>query len=279
MPSDSRAAMPALSDYPSELRQSSQKGGLRVRHGEARTGEDPLVSIVTVVRNGVSTLSRTVQSVLAQDYPRVEYIVVDGESTDGTLDLLRSYEDRLALWVSEPDAGISDAFNKGIALARGDIIGLLNSDDWYEPDAIRSAVAAMQHSGADIACGKLQYWEADRNTYLVTSDPELLESGMTVGHPTVFARRTCYARIGLYRLDFRLAMDYEWLLRAKAGGARFVAVDRCLSNMQGGGIGDHRWRQSQREVARARSLHVTGAGSAFAQNLYVARSLFKGSVR
>ncbi len=280
MPTESRIAVPTLSDYPAAPGRFRTMGGLRGRgQGEARSAQMPLVSVVTAVRDGVSTLSRTVESVLAQDYPRVEYLVVDGASTDGTLKLLQSYDDRLALWVSEPDAGISDAFNKGIALARGEIIGLLNSDDWYEPDAIRGAVVAMQHSGADIACGKLQYWESGRRTYLVTSDPDLLHTGMTVGHPTVFARRSCYERLGLFRLDFSLAMDYEWLVRAKAAGARFVAVDRCLSNMQGGGVGDRRWRQSQREVARARALHVAGAGSAIAQGLYVARSLFKGFVR
>lgn len=239
----------------------------------------PLVSIVTVVRNGAATFECAMQSVLTQEYPRVEYIVVDGGSTDGTLDIIRSRDDRIAVWVSETDAGISDAFNKGIAFAHGDIVGILNSDDWYEPGAISAAVHALAESGADIAYGKLQYWENNRRTYLVTSDASLLDGGMTVGHPTVFVRRACYERLGLFRLDFRQAMDYEWLLRAKAGGARFCFVDLCLANMQGGGVGDRNWRQSQSEVARARTIHLPNARGAIPYWSYLCMAIAKGTIR
>jgi len=239
----------------------------------------PLVSIVTVVRNGATTFERALQSVLSQDYPRVEYIVVDGGSTDGTLDIIRSRDDRITVWVSETDAGISDAFNKGVAFAHGDIVGILNSDDWYEPGAISSAVHALAETGADIAYGKLQYWENDRRTYLVTSDESLLDRGMTVGHPTVFVRRPCYERLGLFRLDFRQAMDYEWLLRAKSGGARFCFVDTCLANMQGGGVGDRHWRISQSEVARARAIHLPNARGAIPYWTYLWLAIAKGTIR
>lgn len=278
--SEAFPALPGFADYAAEPSPDVPAGGLRTR-GTGKVGDqiEPLVSIVTIVRNGASTLRRTIESVLTQDYPRIEHIVVDGESTDGTLDLLRASDTRIALWTSEPDQGISDAFNKGIALSRSEIIGLLNSDDWYEPGAIRAAVTAINESGADVACGSLQYWEGGCRTYLVTSDPEQLERGMTVGHPTVFVRRKCYEAIGLYRLDFRLAMDYEWLLRAKTRESRFVKVDACLSNMQGGGIGDRRWRMSQREVARARALHVKGADTALAYHGFVVRALARGLVR
>lgn len=241
--------------------------------------DQPLVSVVTVVRNGVETLERAMQSVLTQEYPRIEYIVIDGGSTDGTLDIIRSRDDRIAVWVSEADAGISDAFNKGIALAHGGIVGILNSDDWYEPGAISAAVDALAKSGADIAYGKLQYWQNDHRTYLVASDASLLEGGMTVGHPTVFVRRACYERFGLFRLDFRQAMDYEWLLRAKIAGARFCFVDRCLANMQGGGIGDRQWRQSQREVARARAMHIPNASGAISYWTYLGWAITKGTIR
>ena len=267
-------------DYPAMPGAESQKGGRRTQEAIGVVAAPlSLVSIVTVVRNGAKTLPRALDSVLSQDYPEIEYLIVDGGSTDGTLDLLRANQGRIGLWISEPDRGISDAFNKGIALSRGETIGLLNSDDWYEPGAIRAAVAQMQKAGADIACGRLQYWDGDRRTYLASSDPAQLGRGMTVGHPTVFVRRDSYRRLGLFRLDFRLAMDYEWLLRAANAGARFAVVDRCLANMQGGGVGDRRWRDSQREVAKARALHLVGAGSAFAYHTYIARRLFMGSVR
>ena len=214
------------------------------------------MSVVTVVRNGAASLRRAVDSVASQNYPTVEYIVVDGASTDGTVSLIESLDDQLDVWTSEPDDGISDAFNKGISLACGGIIGLLNSDDWYEPDSIENAVRALEQSRADIAYGSMQYWRGAARSFLVHGDDRALTREMTIGHPAVFVRRDCYARFGLFRLDFRLAMDYEWLLRAKAGGARFVKVEQCLANMQEGGIGDRKWHRSQREVARARALHL-----------------------
>jgi glycosyltransferase involved in cell wall biosynthesis len=214
------------------------------------------VSVVTVVRNAVTTLQRAADSVRSQRYPTFEHIVVDGASTDGTVPLLESLDDRFSVWISEADDGISDAFNKGIALARGSVIGLLNGDDWYEPDAIGNALAALERSGADIAYGSMQYWHGSVRSFLVHGDDRALNREMTIGHPAVFVRRDCYERFGLFRLDFRLAMDYEWLLRAKVGGARFVKVEHCLANMQVGGIGDRNWHRSQREVARARALHL-----------------------
>jgi len=249
-------------------------------HGMSVAGDrQPLVSIVTIVRNGARTIERALRSVLSQEYPRVEYIVIDGGSTDGTLDIIRSCDDRIAVWVSETDTGISDAFNKGVAFAHGDIVGILNSDDWYEPGAISAAVHTLTESGADIAYGKLQYWEDDRRTYLVTGDASHLERGMTVGHPTVFVRRACYERLGLFRLDFRQAMDYEWLLRAKSGGARFCFVDLCVANMQGGGIGDRHWRKSQSEVARARAIHLPSARGAIPYWTYLWLAIAKGAIR
>jgi len=271
--------MPTLAGYPAEPRAASAFGGWRRRGVAVASDHQPLVSIVTIVRNGVNTFERAMQSVLSQEYPKIEYIVVDGGSTDGTLDIIRSWDDRIAVWVSETDAGISDAFNKGIAFAHGSIVGILNSDDWYEPGAISAAVHALAKNNADIAYGKLQYWQNDRRTYLVTSDASLLDRGMTVGHPTVFVRRACYEQLGLFRHDFRQAMDFEWLLRAKVGGARFCFVDLCLANMQGGGVGDRHWRKSQSEVARARAIHLPNARGAIPYWTYLCLAIAKGTIR
>src|SRR5687767_4293627 len=221
---------PSLDDYSAEVGKGIDKGGRRSSIAPASMdASPPLVSVITIVRNGVTTLPRAIESVLSQDYRNVDYVVVDGQSTDGTLDVLRNFSSDISLWVSEPDSGVSDAFNKGIMLSRGEIIGILNCDDWYEPGAIRKVVDAMQNSGADIAAGKMQYWEGDRHTFTVSSDPGLLDQSMTVGHPTVFVRRSCYRQVGLYRLDFRFAMDYEWILRAKHNGARFVTLEHCTA--------------------------------------------------
>ncbi len=271
---------PSLDDYRTEAGKGINKGGRRSSGAPASIDAlTPLVSVITIVRNGVTVLPRAIESVLSQDYRNVDHVVVDGQSTDGTLGVLQTFSNDISLWVSERDAGISDAFNKGIVLSRGEIIGILNCDDWYEPGAIRKVVDAMQNSGADIAAGKMQYWEGDRHTFIVSSDPDLLDQSMTVAHPTVFVRRSCYRQIGLYRLDFRFAMDYELMLRARHSGARFVTVEHCIANMQLGGAGDKRWRDGQREVARARALHIPGKNTAWAYYSYLGYRIVKGTAR
>jgi len=269
-----------LRDYPADPRPATVHGGRRAGGRVTATNVSrPLVTIVTVVRNRARTLARAIDSVVAQEYPALEYIVVDGSSTDGTVDVIRRYEHHIDVWISEPDRGISDAFNKGVALARGQIIGLLNSDDWYEAGAVAAAVRALEASGCDIVHGQLQYWERQRKTYLVSGDAALLDRGMTVGHPTVFVRRRCYERFGLFRTDFTQAMDYEWLLRAKVGGARFCFVAQCIANMHSGGLGDRRWRHSQREVARARAIHLPSARGVIPYYSYFYTAVAKGTIR
>ena len=143
------SGVPRLSDYPEDVAEGhAHCGGRRLGRLVPRPPGDgyPLVSVVTVVRNGVASFRRTAESVWSQTYPAVEYIVVDGGSTDGTRELIESLGDHIDLWISEPDDGISDAFNKGIALARGEVVGLINSDDWYEPDAVAAAVTALKRS-------------------------------------------------------------------------------------------------------------------------------------
>lgn len=271
---------PTLAEYGGQRRGAGRCGGKHLSGLRASPCRTPRISIVTVVHNGAATLGRTVHSVLSQDYPAVEYLIVDGGSDDGTLEIIRQFEERIDYWLSEPDAGISDAFNKGIALSTGYVIGLLNADDWYEPGETLSAVARVfEETDADIVYGKLRYWAGTERSYLVQSDANLLSSGMTVGHPTVFVRRSCYERLGLFRLDFAQAMDYEWLLRAKMSGARFRYLDRCIANMHSGGIGDRRWRKSVLEVARARAMHLPNARSRLHRVAYVAWTITKGTLR
>lgn len=272
--------VPTLAEYDQYRGGVSRCGGRRLSGLRAPRSRTPLISIVTVVRNGALTLGQTVNSVLSQDYPAIEYLIVDGDSDDGTLEVIRNFEARIDYWLSEPDAGISDAFNKGIALSTGDIIGLLNADDWYEAGGALSAVARVfEETDADIVYGKLRYWTGGEESYLVKSDANLLASGMTVGHPTVFVRRYCYERFGLFRLDFEQVMDYEWLLRAKMSGARFRYLDRCIANMRSGGIGDRRWRKSVLEVARARAIHIPKARGRLHQLAYVGWAITKGTLR
>jgi glycosyltransferase involved in cell wall biosynthesis len=219
----------------------------------------PLVSIITVVLNRERTLPDAMRSVLSQDYEPIEYILIDGGSTDGTVDLIRAQADRLYAWVSEADEGISDAFNRGIGLARGEIIGILNSDDWYEAQTVTRVVAALgAHPAAALASGRLLYWKDDRPDAIFPSQPERLGVDMTINHPATFVRRTAYERAGLFRLDYRYAMDYELVLRFQALGYEFASVDAVLANMRYDGAADRNWLRSLREMRRAQRAIYPG---------------------
>lgn len=209
----------------------------------------PKVSIITVVKNGAGTIGRAIESVLGQTYENIEYIVIDGRSTDGTVELIKQYEDRLAFWSSEPDSGISDAFNKGIAHATGDWIGILNADDWYENDAVKNTMQVARD--ADVIHGGMQLWEGGEIRERPQPDASALSRDMTVNHPTVFVRRELYQRFGGFRLDYRYAMDYELILRFWVAGARFVVSQSIITNQSFGGISGLQWRRASREIMRA----------------------------
>lgn len=179
----------------------------------------PLVSIFTTTYNCKDVLEKAIQSVMGQDYPNIEYIIVDGGSTDGTVDIIRKYEDRIAKWISEPDEGISDAINKGILMSSGDIIGQIFSDDWYaDPTVVRRVVEAFEKSPGVKALYGIQDY-IDRTTGKVLfkwgrdSDPSEIKKRAYIPYPTLFCRKEVYDDIGLFRKDYRVAMDYEFEMR------------------------------------------------------------------
>src|SRR5262245_46093523 len=180
-----------------------------VQPGKDKGVPDPgLVTIITVVLNRAATLGRAIESVLGQSYAPIEHVVIDGGSTDGTLEVIRRYADGLAYWISEPDRGISDAFNKGLAAASGAFIGLLNADDWLEADQVGLAVAALERTGADFTFGDLICHGADgRARHRIKGDPHYARSirlGMpAVNHPTMLVRRRVYERVGGFALGYR----------------------------------------------------------------------------
>lgn len=262
-----------LAPHPSRI-----EGGLRVNGGFHKKSYEgkPLISIVTITFNTVKTLDIAIQSVLNQTYDNIEYIIIDGGSTDGTLDTIRKYEDRIAYWISEPDKGISDAFNKGIAAATGEIIGIINADDYYEATAVESAVSVLIATGTDIVHGMVQYRDVNgQKTELFSGSDDLLHKDMTVNHPSVFARRSAYEKIGLFRTDFHYAMDYEWLLRAKTNGLNFSYIDRCLSHVRLAGASDRNWKYARLEVAKAKDIHCPGLSN----RIFYAFQIVKGSCR
>jgi glycosyltransferase involved in cell wall biosynthesis len=212
-----------------------------------------LITVITVAFNSAETICRTIDSIAGQTYPRVEYIVVDGGSIDGTVDVLRTREADIDIWLSERDRGISDAFNKGIALASGEFISLVNSDDWMDPDHLARAVDCLQETGADFAFGNLMVHGAGSTPqYVIDGDPHyarrIRHSMPALSHPSVVCRREVYERHGLYGREFRIAMDYEWLLRGYKCGVRGHYVPEITSHMGGGGVSDLSGHVGLREV-------------------------------
>lgn len=205
----------------------------------------------------------TINSVQSQAYGDIEHIVIDGGSTDGTVELLESQKSWLGVLVSEPDNGLYDAMNKGISLATGEIIGVLNSDDFYESnDAIAGVVDSFKRSPeSDIIFGDVVFVEAKDVTKVTRYygaghfNAWKLRFGWMPPHPATFVRKSAYERVGKYRLDMRIAADYDmfvrWLLVA---GLKWKYLDKVLVRMRAGGVSTSGVRSSirlNREIVRA----------------------------
>ena len=195
------------------------------------------VSVITITYNSAKTLEETIQSVAAQDYEDMEYLIVDGGSVDGTLEIIRRHENVVTHWISEPDRGISDAFNKGIGMATGEIICLINSDDLLAPNALRTVVAQMKEE-TDVLYGNVIYFGENQRSFRVKphDNIENLRKYMCLVHPAVFVRKRAYDKYGCFDLSYRCAMDRELLTRMYLGGACFQRCQADLAWMRMGGV-------------------------------------------
>ncbi len=201
------------------------------------------VSIITVVYNGEKYIDDCLSSVMMQDYENIEYIVIDGGSTDKTLAIVDRYKDRIAHLVSEKDKGMYDALNKGIALASGSVVGILNADDMLaDSRVISKMVSCLSASGADGAYGNLNYVHPEtrklirkwRSKPFAKRDIQL---GWMPAHPTLYLKRELFERYGGYSLDFGTAADYELMLRfLYRHGVKAVFLDELMVNMRAGGM-------------------------------------------
>ncbi len=179
------------------------------------------ISIITVVYNNKATIANAIESVLSQNYKDIEYIIIDGKSTDGTLDVINYYSSRISKILSENDKGIYDAMNKGLRLATGDVIGILNSDDFYDNNSILSEVMSQfnKDHDLDILYGDLVYVKPDDVNKLVRKwkskpyNSNFFENGDVPPHPSLFVSSKVYKEAGYFNLKYRLASDYEFMLR------------------------------------------------------------------
>lgn len=196
----------------------------------------PKVSIITVTYNIVETIEQTIQSVLDQTYDNIEYIIIDGISTDGTWETICKYKELVDCIIHEPDKGLYDAMNKGIQLASGDVIGIINGDDWYEKDTVKKAVEFMQNSGADMVYGDMNIIDSEGNEIKVGKrEIKNLWVDM-VPHPTVFVKKNIYKIYGMFNLKYNIVADYEMILRFYVHGVKIEYIDDTLANFRKGGL-------------------------------------------
>ena len=203
------------------------------------------ISIITVVWNNIKTINDTIDSVLSQTYKNIEYIVIDGGSTDGTLSVLESRRDQLSALVSEPDEGIYDAMNKGIKLAKGDVIGFLNSDDFYLNDKVISKVASEFERDIflDASYANLIYVDQTNTSkiirYFKTGEFKqgLFLKGWCPAHPTFFVRRSVYERNGNFDLNYHFASDVELMMRfLEIHKIKSLYIPEVMVKMRMGGV-------------------------------------------
>lgn len=207
------------------------------------------VTIITVVFNGAKTIKHTIESVLNQAYKNVEYILIDGNSSDNTMDIVNEYKDTIDTIISEPDKGLWDAINKGIGLATGDVIGLLHADDFYTDEKVlQRVVSKLEESKTDTLFADLLYIKDD-NLDLVLRyfsaknfTPKKLTYGLMPPHPTFFVKKSIYEKYGTYRLDLKIASDYEMFVRllyknnVSYSYIPFPIVKMRVGGLSGGGI-------------------------------------------
>ncbi len=197
------------------------------------------ISIITICFNSEKTIEQTIRSVIKQKTPEIEYIIIDGGSTDGTENIISRYISDIDSYVSEKDRGISDAFNKGIKKAKGEYVGIINSDDQYLPNAFKTFLSEVKE-GTDVFFGNgiRVFPNGKCKKFLANPDVNALHDSMSMCHPAVFVRRGAYERYGLFSEEYKFVMDRELLLRFLNAGALFQYSSNYFSTYSMGGLSD-----------------------------------------
>ncbi len=223
------------------------------------------ISLITVTFNSGATLRDTIESVLAQTYKDIEYIVVDGLSQDNTVDIIKEYAPRFAgrmRWISEPDKGLYDAMNKGIRMATGDVVGIINSDDFYHRnDVIAKVAEAFKDKQIEAVYGDVRFVRPDNLNKTVryysskNFSPKRFRFGFMPAHPTFFTYKRYFDEFGYYKTDYKIASDYELTMRflyTHQLKSQYVPLD--FMKMRTGGVSTASWRSNltlNREIVRA----------------------------
>ena len=219
-------------------------------------------SIITVCYNSEHTIRDCIETVLEQDYPDIEYVIVDGGSSDGTMDIVREYEGRIDCVISEPDRGIYDAMNKGIRQATGDFVGTLNSDDLFAHTGVISSLATFLHDNPELdgAYADLEFVRRNdvNQVFRIYSSKRfsktLIRFGIMIPHPTFYVKRSLFDTLGNYKLNYRVSADFELMTRFIVGGVKLGRLPEVMVKMREGGVSTTGfwWRIHQNlEILRA----------------------------
>lgn len=220
------------------------------------------VTVITVCRNSEKTLERALQSVVDQDYPNIEHIVIDGASSDGTKNILKKFQPHITYLLSEPDSGIYDAMNKGLYVATGDVVCFLNADDLYSsPKVISMIVGQMRRHNVDALIGNVSYFngrDPSKKVRLYRSDrftPKRLALGLMPAHPGLFLRKNVIERVGFFDETYKIAGDFEFILRVfNNQDISCLYEKKVLVYMQLGGVSNKSWKSKLKinsEILRA----------------------------
>ncbi|MBU1674115.1 glycosyltransferase [Patescibacteria group bacterium] len=236
------------------------------------------ISIITSVYNNKETVADAIESVLGQSYSNIEYIVVDGNSSDGTIELVKSYGNNITQFVSEPDKGIYDGLNKGVRLATGDVVGFLHSDDLYAAkDIIELVAKEFTQNDVDGVYGDLVYTPKNDTSKVLRYwkskifEIALLKKGWMPAHPTLFLKRDVYEKFGGFDLDFKIAGDYDFMLRVLNGGIKVKYIPQVLYKMRVGGESNKSIKnimlKSREDLKALKKNNVGGVYSLLLKNL------------
>ena len=218
------------------------------------------ISVITVCLNSKKTIERTIQSVVNQKIKDLEYIIIDGGSNDGTQEIIKKYEDYISYWISEPDNGLFFAMNKGIEKATGDIIAILNSDDYYESDTLAKVHNYFQKN-IDIVCGDEYVISNEIKTVLrfKYGEEKEIHKRIIYCHPAFFVKKSAYEKVGLFNTKYKYSSDYEWMIRAYDNNLKILKVNDIFTNCEDGGFGNSHLYEAtieQRNAALEHSLSV-----------------------
>lgn len=202
--------------------------------------QEPLVSIITVCWNSEKYIRDTIESVLNQTYKNIQYIIIDGKSTDKTLSIIDEYKERFGdklTLVSEKDSGIYNAMNKGLALVKGELVGIINSDDYYELDAVEKMVEQYELHGSGVYYGYERTLKDEKEYCIVRKNPDFLKETM-IAHEATFITNDIYKKIGNFNENYRIVADNDLMLRIKKAEINFFPVNAIISNFRLGGTSD-----------------------------------------